>query len=105
MRDPLRLSLVLSVIAACGALGACSREPSPAAHTVAWYLAHRAERAATVGRCTNDPGTYGKTPDCVNALAAAERADLGSLRTLPPMGLLSGKTSPSRGREIPPRTP
>jgi hypothetical protein len=105
MRDPLRLTLVLCVLGACGALGACSREPPHAAHTVAWYLGHRGERAATVGRCTNDPGSYGKTPDCVNALAAAERADIGSLRNLPPMGLMSGKTQASHGRETPPRSP
>ncbi len=104
MRNSPCLIMVLSIIGACGVLAACSREPPRASHTVAWYLGHRAERTATVGRCSNDPGTLGKTPDCVNALAAAARADIGSLRDLPPIGLMSGKAKapPSRPRETPP---
>lgn len=44
-----------------------------------------------VGRCENDPGTLGKTPACVNAMAAAAQVGIGSLRDLPPMGLVEGE--------------
>ena len=89
MNHPVRSRIALAVLLACAALASCSRES--AAHTVAWYLAHAADRRAMVGRCENDPGTLGKTPECVNAMAAAAQAGIGSLRDLPPMGLVEGE--------------
>lgn len=104
MNRCIRWVSAFAAIAACGMLGACSQEPPQAAHTVDWYLAHKSDRAGAVERCANDPGTLGKTPDCVNAFAAAQRADLGSLRNLPPLGLTSAPMKPRaapgvRGRE------
>lgn len=94
---------MISMIAGCAVLAACSRAPVTAAHTVDWYLSHTPDRASIVERCGNDPGTLGKTPDCVNAFAAAQRADIGSLRKLPPMGLMDGGEKPQAapGHQIP----
>jgi hypothetical protein len=105
MADHVRLTLMISMIAGCGVLAACSRASVTAAHTVDWYLSHAADRASMVERCANDPGTLGKTPDCVNAFAAAQRADFGSLRRLPPMGLMDGGGNPhaAPGHQIPER--
>lgn len=105
MAVPFRLTLMISMIAGCGVLAACSRAPVTAAHTVEWYVSHIADRASMVERCGNDPGTLGKTPDCVNAFAAAQRADIGSLRKLPPMGLMDGGEKPhaAPGHQIPER--
>lgn len=66
---------------------ACSPEPERARHTVEDYRANDALREATVRKCTNDPGTLGKTPDCVNALRAASLESTGGLRNSPPVGL------------------
>ena len=44
----------------------------------AYYAAHADERTAQISECRNDPGGIGKTPDCVNASAAA--ADVESAR-------------------------
>ena len=92
--------LTVSLLLTCGVLGSCSKAPGQSAHTVDWYLAHGSDRNAMVERCANDPGTLERTPDCVNAVAAAQQADVGSLRDLPPMGLLSGpgrKTNTQKG--------
>ena len=89
VNQPACSRIALSLLLTCAALTSCSRES--AAHTVAWYLAHTADRRAMVGRCENDPGTLGKTPACVNAMAAAAQAGIGSLRDLPPMGLVEGE--------------
>jgi len=58
-----------------------------ARHTVAEYRASTALRHEQMAACTNDPGTLGQTPDCVNALQAARREDTRSLRELPPVQL------------------
>lgn len=103
MNDVSSRSSVLTILVVCGMLGGCSREGTPAAHTVHWYLAHPADRATTVERCANDPGTLEDTPDCINAVAATQQADIGSLRSLPPLGLASrpanqrAATRPSSG--------
>lgn len=89
MKHSAAFDFVVPVLLACGWLAGCSRES--AAHTVDWYLAHTADRRALVGRCENDPGTLGRTPACVNAMAAAAQAGIGSLRDLPPMGLVQGE--------------
>ena len=101
MRDRFLITVVIPVALGSSLLVACSRGPAQATHTVEWYLAHNVDRAAMVERCANNPGTLEETPDCVNAFAAAQRADIGSLRKLPPLGLMNraGKPPPA------PRTP
>lgn len=82
-------------------LSACSPEPERARYTVEDYRANDALREAKVKECTNDPGTLGQTPDCVNALSAASLEGRGSLRKSPPVGL-----DPARnpfGDRVPPQ--
>ncbi len=69
------------------ALTGCTREPEAAQHTVTEYRANADLRRDVFARCTNDPGTFGKTPDCVNAREAQRQEDLGSVRNTPPVGL------------------
>ena len=44
----------------------------------AYYAAHADERSSEISDCRNDPGGIGKSPNCVNAAAAA--ADVESSR-------------------------
>lgn len=94
MNDLSSRSSLLTTLVVCGLLSGCSRESTPAAYTVHWYLAHPVDRATTVERCANDPGTLENTPDCLNAVAAVQQADIGSLRTLPPLGLAGQRAGP-----------
>ena len=65
----------------------CAPAPDRARYTVEAY-AHDAElRRLTLERCANDPGTLGKSADCVNAREAERRVGVGSLRDLPPLRL------------------
>ena len=82
------------------ALAACSRAPGGAGTlTVDYYRAHAAERTATLSTCANDPGDLRDSPNCVNAREAARVEDVGSLRSLPPMGLPAGHSgNQSTGR-------
>ncbi len=80
------LAGVLAVAAALGLTG-CTREPAQAQHTVAEYRANADLRREEFARCANDPGTLGKTPDCVNARDAQRIDDIGSVRDTPPIGL------------------
>jgi hypothetical protein len=91
MSHRVRCIVAAPLVLTFGLLASCSRQASPAANTVDWYLAHTADREGAVQHCANDPGTLGNTPDCVNAMAAAQRADIGSLRNLPPLGLTPGR--------------
>jgi hypothetical protein len=75
--------LVAAVLCAC----ACSRAPEEAAHTVDYYRAHASEREVALRACSNDPGNQSKTASCVNAREAARIEGVGSVRSLPPMGL------------------
>lgn len=77
---PRLLALVLLI-------SACSQETARARYTVEDYRANDAMREAKVKECANDPGTLGKTPDCVNALRAASLESRGSLRESAPVGL------------------
>jgi hypothetical protein len=92
-----RPPIVLAVLA----LAACDRTPGGGGTlSVDYYRAHAAERAATLSTCTNDPGDLRDSPNCVNAREAARVEDVGSLRSLPPMGLppgQSGNQSAGRG--------
>jgi hypothetical protein len=68
-------------------VGACSPSPDGARHTVTDYRANAALRRQVLETCSNDPGSLGKTPDCVNALEASRLEDGTSLRDLPPIRL------------------
>jgi hypothetical protein len=68
-------------------VGACSPSPDGARRTVADYRANVALRRQALEACSNDPGSLGKTPDCVNALEASRLEDGKSLRDLPPIRL------------------
>ncbi len=104
------LGIVVTVTSA-----ACAPSPEPTHQTVEYYQANREVREARVAECVNDPGGLGKTPDCINAKRAAALESVGSLRDLPPMGLLkdaeegadptdssSGSSRP-QGTDSPPR--
>ncbi len=84
-------------------LAACSRAPVEARHTVEEYRADAALRRAQIERCQRDPGALRRTPDCINAQAAAAFEDRLRLRDAPPVGLEKGKDSAkpanNRGQE------
>jgi len=92
-------------------IAACSPTPEPVHQTVEYYRANREVREARVAECANDPGTLGKTADCVNAKQAAQIEGIGNFGDLPPMGLLKdagkadppGKSSQDQGTGSPPR--
>jgi hypothetical protein len=88
MRATLNRTLGVSAatVVALG-LTCCARQPEAAQHTVAEYRANADLRREQFARCTNDPGTLGKTPDCVNALEAERLVDIGSVRDTPPIEL------------------
>lgn len=82
-KSSLRLGLwfatVLPLIcAACGS-------SSGSARTVSYFQAHPSEREMIFKRCADDPGSLGKTPECVNAEQAEAIAGIGSFRHLAPM--------------------
>lgn len=74
--------LWLAMVPALIAAGCGSSMP---ARTVSYFQAHPNEREALDKRCADDPGTLGKTPECVNAIQAETIAGFGSFRHLPPM--------------------
>ena len=85
-------SLSLRALALC-ALGVtltttcCTGQPPSAQHTVAEYRANAALRREQFARCVNDPGSLGRTPDCINAQEASRLEDIGSVRDTPPIHL------------------
>lgn len=70
--------LPLMVAAGCGSA-------SGPARTVSYFQAHPKEREALYKRCADDPGTLGKSAECVNVSRAEAIAGIGSFRDLPPM--------------------
>jgi hypothetical protein len=68
-------------------LASCTREADVARHTLEDYRADKPLRQEMFKKCTNDPGTLGKTPDCINALEAERLESYGSLRNSAPIGL------------------
>jgi hypothetical protein len=85
------LTATLLSIAAALSIVCCTRQPEPAQHTVAEFRSNPDLRRAQFARCTNDPGTLGKTPDCVNAREAQRLEDMRPVRDLPPVGLPPSK--------------
>lgn len=86
---------------------ACAPSPEPTHQTVEYYRTNREAREAKVAECANDPGTLGKTPDCINAKQAAAIEGLGSLRDMKPLGLTKERTDSTRessgsGADAPP---
>ena len=75
-----------TVVTLC-AVAACAPVPKHAEYSVAFYRGHPTVLKSMLARCTNDPGGLGRTPDCINARAAARIERIGSLERLPPMGL------------------
>ena len=69
----------------------CTREADVAHHTVEDFRANKTLRQKTFKKCTNDPGTLRKTPDCINAQEAERLESYGSLRDSGPIGLDSKK--------------
>jgi hypothetical protein len=69
------------------ALIAAGCGPAAPARTVSYFQAHPMEREALFKHCADDPGTLGKTPECVNASQAEALAGFGSFQHLPPLHL------------------
>ena len=79
----MRLGIIVTFLSAAG----CAPAPDRAEHTVDDYLKDRTLRQQELTRCLNDPGTLGKTADCINVTAADRTAGVGSMRDLPPLQL------------------
>lgn len=77
---------VLLTFGVFASVAGCMERPA-AAHTVDYYRAHADERRVRVRDCVNDPGTEGRSPDCINALEADRLEGIGSFRELAPMQL------------------
>jgi hypothetical protein len=80
----------LTAVVLLGAAG-CARESDTAHHTVEQYRADKSLRQAVFGKCANDPGKLGSTPDCINAREAERLESHGTLRESGPLGLDSKK--------------
>ncbi|HEY2398809.1 MAG TPA: EexN family lipoprotein [Steroidobacteraceae bacterium] len=72
---------------------ACTRSPEVATPTVTYFREHEDDRREVMKRCTDDPGTLGKTPTCVNARQAALMEGIGTFRNLPQMELPAEQAS------------
>ncbi len=77
------------------AISSCSRGPEETVQTVDYYRAHPEERQKLLAQCTNDPGRLGDKPACINAKQAEGLEGIGSMRSLPPMGLSKGSSAAS----------
>ncbi len=79
--------LCLEIVVTLSAVTACAPVPNHAPHSVDYYRSHPAVLQQVLSRCSNDPGSLARTPDCINARLAARIEGIGSLGRLPPMGL------------------
>lgn len=61
-----KLSIFLVVMAA---LAGCGEKT--AVQTVDWYKEHEAERLEMIEKCRSNPGELGASPNCINAIKAA----------------------------------
>ena len=77
------LGIVVTVIGAAG----CAPAPDRARYTEEEYRQNKELLRREVKLCANDPAGQGNSPDCINAVAAARAAGIGSLRELPPLQL------------------
>lgn len=78
-------------------LAACA--PRTSQYTVDYYRAHSDERKETLTECANDPGELKDDPLCINARQADVMEGIGSLRRLPPMGLVEAEEKAQRERK------
>jgi hypothetical protein len=76
----------LGIVVTVSAAVSCAPAPDRA-NTVAYYREHAEERDAQLKKCTDDPGSLGHQPDCVNAREATRLEGIGSQRELPPLDL------------------
>jgi hypothetical protein len=88
--------LCLEIVVTLSTVTACAPAPKHAQYTVDYYRSHAALRREVLERCTNDPGDEGHTPDCVNARAAESIEGIGSLKSLPQVGLPKGPGASGR---------
>jgi hypothetical protein len=77
----------------------CSREAPEEIHTVSHYRQNADERHAMMKRCSDDPGSLGQTPNCVNARQASLLEDRTTLRDLPPLGLSDSEKNDERSSQ------
>lgn len=89
---------IFSSVLLIGVVCSCSRSPSE--FTVDYYRAHPDERREKVSACANDPGALRDDPLCVNAREAEALESVGSLRSLPPMGLVEAEREAKRKKEV-----
>jgi len=97
MRRTHTLSYALAVVTL--AIASCSRQPESASHTVADYRGNPDLRREQLARCTNDPGTLGQTPDCINAREAGRLEENYSIRGVPPVQLPNPSESKQKDRK------
>jgi len=81
------LGFVVTALSAAG----CAPAPDRATHTVEDYKQDFQLRREELARCTTDPGSLGKSADCVNVREAERSVGIGSLRDLPPLQLPDNK--------------
>jgi hypothetical protein len=81
------LGFVVTALRAAG----CAPAPDRATHTVEDYQQDAQLRREELARCMTDPGSLGKSADCVNVREAERSAGIGSLRDLPPLRLPDNK--------------
>jgi len=79
----LSLGIIVTSLSSAG----CAPAPDTARHSVEDYATDPPLRHDTLARCAADPGTLGKTPDCVNVKEAERRVSIGSLRELTPLDM------------------
>ncbi len=77
------LGFVVTAVSAAG----CAPVPDLGTQTVDYYTGHAKERQTMLEQCQNNPGELARSPNCVNAMAAARFAGQGSLRRLPSLQL------------------
>ncbi len=91
------LGVVVTLVSAVG----CAPSPDRAQYTVEQYRHDARLRKEQVRRCANDPGSLGKTAECINALRAESLEGIGSFKDLPPMKLppprIDTKAAPGDG--------
>ncbi|MBQ9682002.1 MAG: EexN family lipoprotein [Neisseriaceae bacterium] len=71
---------LLMIIVATAFLAACGKSAEEV-HTVDWFKQPENNQVLTdtVQACKNDPGTLGKTPNCINATEAYVQLELAKI--------------------------
>jgi hypothetical protein len=90
-----RVRNCLGIVVTVGAAVSCAPVPDRT-NSVSYYREHGDERQATLKQCADDPGSFGRQPDCVNAREAERMEGIGSQRELPPLDL-QAERKPSTG--------